>query len=273
MRRWHRLLAGAAFCAGVVNSIAGGGTLLNFPALLAFGVAPIAANATSTLALVPGSAGAAWGYRAEVRSDVRLVATLAIPSVLGGVAGALIVVRLGDALFARLVPWLILGRDSAVPVSKHSVALASRSAAPASPQYALIATFQLVVAIYGGFFGAGIGILMLAALGLAGLRDLHRMNGLKNIAAVACNGVAALTFIANRQVVWLPAAVMAAGAVTGGLTGARLAKRVGQTIVRKLRGYSSAFPSPQPCFGANSTARTLDVPLTSCHRVIQGDSS
>lgn len=237
-------LLAAAFAAGAVNSIAGGGTLLTFPALLAIGVSPLAANATSTVALVPGSLGAFWAYRGELQDDRIVLAALAVPSALGGVAGALLALRAGDTLFAALVPWLILGATGLFlanePVSRWlgrtatDVDGVSMARGPSVGSLAAMSVFQFVVALYGGFFGAGIGILMLAALGLAGMRNVHRMNAFKNFAAACINGLAAVTFAVRGRVIWWLAGAMALAAIAGGVLGARAAKKVGQNVVRRM---------------------------------------
>jgi uncharacterized protein len=230
----------AALLAGTINSVAGGGTLLTFPALLAFGVPPIAANATSTVALVPGSFSAFWGYRADLKQGSRTLLAFAIPSVVGGALGALFVNRVGDATFARLVPWLIFGATALFVVQAPLRAWIVRrldrppGAEPGRGALVAVVLFQLAVATYGGFFGAGIGILMLAALGLFGLESIHRMNGVKNFAAVCINGVASITFIALGRVHWHLALLMAAGAIIGGQLGARVAKRIGEQNVRRV---------------------------------------
>lgn len=230
----------SAFAAGAVNSIAGGGTLLTFPALLAVGVAPLTANATSTVALVPGSASAFFGYRAELRDDARTLLALGLPSVAGGILGARLALRAGDALFARLVPWLILcatvlfmAQEPLGRLLRARASSAQTEEASEQPRLWALALFQLLIAVYGGFFGAGIGILMLAALGLAGFRHVHRMNAMKNFAAVCINGVATVTFIAGRRVHWPFALVMATGAIAGGYFGAGVARRVGPRRVRQ----------------------------------------
>lgn len=235
------LLFAAAFLAGAVNSVAGGGTLFTFPSLLALGVPPIAANATSTLALVPGSFSAFYGYRGDLKGGSRTLLAFAIPSLAGGLLGALFVDRVGDATFARLVPWLIFGATglfvAQAPVRAWMVRRMDRppeAQAQGRAATAGVMLFQLAVATYGGFFGAGMGILMLAALGMMGLESIHRMNGVKNFAAVCINGVAAITFAALGRVRWSLALVMALGAVFGGLLGAGVAKRIGERNVRRL---------------------------------------
>lgn len=234
------LLFGAAFLAGVVNSVAGGGTLITFPALLAAGLPAVTANATSTVALVPGSLSAFWGYRSEVHGEGRLLLAMAIPSLVGGTLGALAADRTGDALFAKLAPLLVLGATvlfmAQDPLRRWSRAVQPAGAAGrrSAAQLAALAIFQLFVALYGGFFGAGIGILMLAALGIAGLTNIHRMNGLKNLAAVCINGLAALTFALKGRVEWPIASFMMVGGILGGYAGAGLAQRLDQRIVRRV---------------------------------------
>lgn len=241
-------LVAAGFAAGAVNSVAGGGTLLTFPALLAVGLGPVAANATSTIALVPGSAAAFWGYRDTLTEARPLLVAMAVPSALGGVLGAWLTLRAGDALFAAIVPWLLLGATalflSGGPVSAwvkrrgtsapSTAAIGSR---PSPRALGLLAVAQFAVSVYGGFFGAGMGIVMLAALTLAGMTDVHRMNGLKNAAAVCINGVAALTFVRAGAVRWPQAFLVALGAVAGGYGGAGLARRVGPRGVRAFVGF------------------------------------
>lgn len=234
------LLFLAAFAAGVVNSIAGGGTLLTFPALLAAGLPAVTANATSTVALVPGSLSAFLGYRRHVRGEGRLVMAMALPSVAGGTLGALGADRVGDEIFAKLSPLLVLGA-TVLFMAQEPLRRWSRAGRPEGPQgrrgassLAAVAGFQLAVALYGGFFGAGIGILMLASLGLLGLTDIHRMNGLKNLAAVCINGLAALTFVLTGRVDWPTAGFMGVGGVLGGYGGASLAHWIGPVLVRRL---------------------------------------
>ncbi len=228
----------AAFLAGAINSVAGGGTLLTFPSLLAFGVSPIAANATSTVALVPGSLSAGWAYRGDLRGSGKTLLTFALPSLVGGALGAFAVDRVGDATFARLVPWLIFGATALfvvqAPVRAWLLSRIDRQRPSGRGATIGVALFQLVVATYGGFFGAGMGILMLAALAMLGLESIHRMNGVKNLAAVCINGVASVTFIALGRVRWPLALLMAVGAVLGGALGAGFAKKLGERRVRAL---------------------------------------
>jgi len=233
------LLVVAAFLAGFINSIAGGGTLLSFSSLLAAQVTPVAANATSTVALVPGSLAAFWGYRGSGSADRGDTFWFAVPSLVGGVLGALLVVKSGDRVFSRLVPWLLFGAVGLFvaqePLRRWSSrrSLVKRAERPSLPQRLVVAAVQFLIAIYGGFFGAGIGILMLATMGFMGQTDIHQMNRLKNISAVAINGVAGITFALSGQVRWSLALVMMVSAVAGGYLSARVAQRVGPVWARR----------------------------------------
>lgn len=241
----YALLFMVAFLAGAINSVAGGGTLLTFPTLLAaLGQNhSIMANATSTVALVPGSLSAFWGYRSEMRGGSRRdLLWLGLPSLLGGAAGALFLLHISDALFTHLVPWLILGATVLFMVQEPIRKRLGQGRQPGQEEadpaarrgLPFVMVFQFFVAVYGGFFGAGIGILMLAALGFVGLTNIHRMNGLKNFAAVCINGVAALTFVVERRVDWPIALLMMVAAIVGGYSGAGLARRLGQANVRRV---------------------------------------
>ena len=235
----------AATVAGAVNSVAGGGTLFTFPALLGVGAAPLTANGTSTFSLVPGSLSSVLGYRRELGGARNLALALIPPSLVGGWLGAQLALWSSDALFARLVPWLILGatllflmndrlRRRFAPDLAEQVAKAPPSPSPSGRRLLALAAMQLAVAIYGGYFGAGMGILMLAALGLAGETDVHRMNALKNLAGACINGMGTITFILGDRVVWRWALPMALGAIVGGYTGAGVARRIGQANVRRM---------------------------------------
>jgi uncharacterized membrane protein YfcA len=222
----------AALAAGAVNSIAGGGTLLTFPALLA-GLSPlgaadaaVVANATSTVALVPGSLAGAWGYRREMRRARRWLYLLVGPSLAGGVIGALLVTRLDSAYFAALVPWLLLTAallflaESFLP---RKDAADSRPRPPSAGAVAGILVFQLVVAIYGGDFGAGASILILSALAVLGVGDVNQMNALKTVLGSCINGISVVVFIAEQKVAWRYALPMTVATILGGYFGARLA--------------------------------------------------
>jgi uncharacterized membrane protein YfcA len=236
-----------------VNSIAGGGTLITFPALVGLGVPALTANATSTVALVPGSVAALFGYRNELAGARQFAMTFAIPSVLGGLAGALLLLITPAATFDAVVPWLVIGASFLFVIQRPLMsAIRSRTGGSQTPAgdpasrrpSATLLGYQFLVSLYGGYFGAGIGILMLAALGFMGFSSIHRMNGLKAWAGVCTNLVAALTFAFSGIVDWRIAGAMAVGAVAGGYGGSRLAQRVSQVTVRRaiiMIGFASGF--------------------------------
>jgi uncharacterized membrane protein YfcA len=226
-------LCASAFVAGVMNSVAGGGTLLTFPALTGV-VSPALANATSTVALLPGSLAAAVGYRQEVAAVRKFVLRMLAPSLIGGYVGARLV-SLDKELFAALVPWLIL-TAAVLFLVQQRVSRWMRAHRPDHEpgpltQVGLIG-FQFLVAVYGGYFGAGIGILMLAALGFMGVGDIHRMNAAKTILAAAINVAAVVEFVRAGLVDWRYALPMAVAAILGGYAGARVARRMPPGVVR-----------------------------------------
>ncbi len=229
-------LALAGFAAGSLNAIAGGGTNLSFPALLWLGLPPVVANATSAVALWPGSLAGAWGFRGALRRARPRWLWLLVPSVVGGAAGALLLVALPSQVFAGVAPWLVLASTllfAANTVRRHR--LGEAVAAPpvvAHRSLVLGALVQLLIAVYGGYFGAGIGILMLASLGLSGVHDLAVANGLKSLFAAGINGAAIVYFIASGAVDWPTVPVMALGAVAGGWSGARVAQRLPPLVLR-----------------------------------------
>jgi len=226
----------AAFAAGAINSIAGGGTLLSFPALVWIGRPIVVANATNTVAIWPGSFAGVIGFRREIASLDRWLYLLTIPALAGGITGAVLLLRTPEKTFAQLVPFLILAATILVAaqeaIAKRIPIFAAAHEKRTAGGIVFAFVFQFIVSIYGGYFGAGMGILMLAALGLIGLRDIHQMNGLKNLLAICINGVAAIYFAISHAVVWRDAGVMAIFSIIGGYTGARLAKRLGRRFVR-----------------------------------------
>ena len=236
----HAFLCASAFFAGVMNSVAGGGTLLTFPALTAL-VSPAIANATSTVALLPGSFAGALGYRRELWECRKFVLRMLAPSVAGGFLGAYLVGRNQD-LFKVLVPWLIL--TAAVlfvvqaPLSKWVKARAAAEGAqsehhePGLLTQSLVIAFQFLVAVYGGYFGAGIGILMLSALGFMGVGDIHRMNAVKTFLAASINTASVVVFVRDGLVDWRLAWPMVVAAILGGYAGARVARRLPPSYVR-----------------------------------------
>ncbi|MDX2032948.1 MAG: sulfite exporter TauE/SafE family protein [Blastocatellia bacterium] len=232
------LLFAAAVAAGMINSVAGGGTLVTFPALVWAGYSPITANATNTLALVPGAWSGAYGYRRELATLPRRLLALLVPSVAGSLLGAFLLKRTPPGTFAALVPFLVLFATilfmvqepvqrwlRTSEVTHHSI----------TRNWLIGASFyQFLVAVYGGYFGAGIGILMLAVLGVMGLTDIHQMNGLKNVFGSTINAIAAIYFIFAGLIHWPAALLMAAGATLGGYGAVGIARRIGQKAVRRV---------------------------------------
>jgi uncharacterized membrane protein YfcA len=228
---------GAAFAAGVINSVAGGGTLLTFPTLIWLGLNSVAANATSTVAIWPGTIGSSLGYRRELRTIEARLYSLVIPSFAGGLGGAWLLRLTPPAVFDRLIPFLILFATllfmAQDPIQRW-LKYAHTEGHHAWKWLAGVLVFQLLVALYGGYFGAGIGILMLAAFGIIGLTEIHQMNGLKVLLGGAINLVAVIYFIANRMVYWPYVLIMVAGSLTGGYGGAGFARKLGGQAVRRI---------------------------------------
>lgn len=238
------LLGFAAALAGAVNSVAGGGTLLTFPALVAalagplhsVAAAAVIANATSTVALFPGAIAAALGYRGEVRSAARWIGLLIGPSVAGGLIGAWLLVTMPSRAFWASVPWLILIAASLFA----SQGLIARRMEPRSDvvpgRWAIVGLMlaQFVVSVYGGYFGAGLGILMLSTLAFMGLADIHVMNGVKSVLGACINGTAVVLFAVEGKVDWPLALFMAAASIVGGYGGARVARRLNRRLVRGM---------------------------------------
>jgi uncharacterized protein len=222
-----------AFTAGAINSVAGGGTLVSFPALVWLGVPSVVANATNTVAMWPGSMGSLWGYREEMKTVDRRMLLLIVPSLVGGILGALLLRITPAAVFDRLVPFLIFFA-TLLFLAQEPIQKRFKSGQQTKNWIYGALGFQFAVALYGGYFGAGIGILMLAALSIMGLTDIHQMNGLKNIFASCINGIAAIYFIFSGLVSWPYALVMIAGAVGGGYLGAGAARKIGRSAVRKI---------------------------------------
>jgi uncharacterized membrane protein YfcA len=233
-------IAAVSAVGGAINAIAGGGTLLTFPALLGLGIPAISANATSTVALWPGSAASLYGYRHQVAGAEAWARRLVLPSTVGGLVGAVLLLAPSEERFRALVPWLVLGATVLFAINGPLMRwLQQRTAAtPQSatdhPQLPSTAgmVLQFLVGAYGGYFGAGAGIMMLASFRYMGLTNIHQMNGLKNINGLTFNLVAALTFALKGLVLWPIALVMALGSMAGGYLMAGLAQRVPQAWVR-----------------------------------------
>jgi len=274
------IMLAAAATGGLMNAMAGGGTIVTFPTLVFLGEPAIIANATSTVALLPGAAASMAGYGKEVATHKEWLKTLLLPSIVGGGIGSVLLLRTEEKTFANLAPLLVLfatllfiwqgilnrrraRRSSAAATAAAAVAAATEDAPPAGPPAAarahrpLAATaastgttdgppslrlsrgrwltaiaLQFAISIYGGYFGAAIGILMLAVLGFLGLTNIFAMNGLKNFFGFCINGVAAAYFILRGAVVWPVALLMMAGSIAGGYGGARLAQVIGKERAR-----------------------------------------
>ena len=219
----------AGMLAGGINSIAGGGTLISFPSLVAFGEPEIISNATNTAALWPGSLSGALGYRKDTPIQRSLLLMLAIPSLIGGLMGAAILVFTAPALFNRVVPFLVLFATIMLASQDMISRKLGRSSGgehvtTAGRVWGIV--FQFFVAAYGGYFGAGIGILMLGSFSIMGLRDIHKMNAMKTPLAAIINVTAFVFFAYKGLVAWYLALLMMIGAIIGGYSGARLAKHV-----------------------------------------------
>lgn len=233
-------LVAAAFGAGAMNAMAGGGTILTFPTLVFLGLPAITANATSCVALLPGGVASLFGYRREVREHRRWLRTLFLPSLIGGAIGSVLLLRTPEKTFAFLAPLLILFATVLFMVQGALGRRALRDAPTIEPdpsaipagRWATAVVLQLGVAIYGGYFGAGIGILMLALLGFLGLSNIHAANGIKNVFNLCINAAAAGYFILRGAVSWPEALVLAAGAIAGGYAGARFARYIGKEKAR-----------------------------------------
>src|SRR3984957_20573170 len=228
---------GAAFLAGAINSVAGGGTLVSFPTLIWLGLNSVTANATSTVAIWPGTVGSMLGYRRELRAAEPRFLALIIPSLIGGIAGAMLLRLTPSSVFDRLVPFLILFA-TLLFMAQESVQRMLKTAGAqgrSSTKWLVGAMlFQLGVGLSGGYFGAGIGILMLAALSILGLKDIHEMNALKVILGGTVNGIAAAYFIWKGMVYWPYVLVMMVGAIAGGYDGAGVARKLGGRTVRRI---------------------------------------
>ena len=218
-----------------MNALAGGGTLLTFPTLVFLGMPAIQANATSTVALLPGAATSMAGYRREVGEHRQWLKTLLVPSLAGGALGSVLLLLTPERTFARLAPFLVLFATLLFlfqVLSSRRQGRPEHAAARDRARWAAAWSLQFGVAVYGGYFGAGIGILMLVILGFLGLTDIHAMNGLKNFFGICINSVAAGYFILRGAVVWPVALVMIIGASLGGYAGAHFARRIGKEKAR-----------------------------------------
>ena len=234
----YAILLAGSILGGALNSVVGGGSFVAFPALVFAGVPPVAANATSTFALWPAGVASAWAYRNDLRHPRALGWAMSAASLVGGGVGALALLRTSNTLFVRLIPWLMLVATLLFSFGGH---ITTRLRAGRAPQAAdsttalLVGTLaQLAISIYGGYFGGGMGIMMLATMSLLGMTDIHAMNGLRSVLGVLINGVAVAAFLASGLVALGPGIIMVAGATAAGYLGAAAARRIDPTWVRRF---------------------------------------
>jgi uncharacterized membrane protein YfcA len=224
------LLGGAGFLAGAVNAVAGGGSLISFPALLAVGQPAVTANVTNAVAVVPGYLGGTIGYRRELAGQRRRAIGLAATSVVGAVCGAILLLVSSEALFKAIVPFLVLFSAGLLAAQPALARVSRRSAGgESSPR---LHAMNFAAAVYGGYFGAGLGIMLLAVLGLSIEDELQRLNALKGLLSLVIGIVAAAYFAIFGPVQWDAAAIMAATSLVGGQAGAVLARRLDDRVLR-----------------------------------------
>ena len=236
------LIGVGGFAAGAVNAIAGGGTFFSFPAMLAVGLPPVVANASNSVALWPGSLSGAWAYRKELARYKRYLLPMAAASFIGGGAGGLLLLAAGDSRFAALIPWLLAFATLLFAFSPQlSTALKRLRPAKAQPAGAEHGAgspigwlVQLLVSVYGGFFGAGMGILMMASLAIGGQEDVQHINALKNLLSAVIYSVTVMTFIVAGAVSWPHTLVMVLTATLGGYWGASVARKIQGPWLRRM---------------------------------------
>ena len=228
----------AALIAGILNSIAGGGSFVSFPALLFSGLPAVQANATNTVALWPGLAASSLAYLRGLYAPLRLVIPLLVTSIVGGLAGGLLLIKTPQHTFLHLVPWLLLAGTLLFAFGHRFRGLAGKSESDRDLHrtnwrtITLISGVELLVGIYGGYFGAGIGFVILGMLAALGMRDVHAMNALRTLLAVVINVAAVVTFIAAGAVFWPQCLVMIAGSLTGGWFGAHYSQKADPRVMR-----------------------------------------
>lgn len=224
------ILLAAAFVGGAINSVAGGGSFLTFPALLFSGVPAIPANATNNTAMWMGVMASARGYREEIRTYRSVIVPAMLVSLIGSLGGAVLLLHTPPKIFEHMIPWLLLFATVVFAASP----LLTRHAAPRGVHSPWQLAAQFAVSIYGGYFGAGMGILMLAILSFSALPSMNAMNGVKNLLSIVINGVAILPFFIAGAINWPIALFMAVFSMTGGYAGARLFRRVPSRITRAI---------------------------------------
>jgi uncharacterized membrane protein YfcA len=242
---WQSLwLIVAAFLAGVLNAVAGGGSFLSFPALLATGIPPVQANATNTVALWPGQVTSIAAYRDDIRKNLRLAWPMGLAGLMGGTAGALVLLSTPQSTFMHLVPWLLLIAAVIFALSRpitrwlDQLKVARRrggmNLAPRPPRRILLFFSTIVVCFYVGYFGAGAGFLVMTLLSLFGFEDLNEINALKVVSTTAANGIAFLIFVIGGQVEWRYCLLAMVACAIGGYTSARFARMMPQSVLRGI---------------------------------------
>lgn len=236
---WNWLwLTLAAFFAGVLNAVAGGGSFLLFPAILGMKVLPVQANATNTVALWPGQLTSIAAYRRDVRRNLRLALLMGIAGLVGGTAGAVVLLNTPQMTFLHLVPWLLLAAASIFavsgPISRWLEQRKSSIVRPHAPRRLPVFLGTMVVCFYVGYFGAGAGFLIITLLSLFGFQDLNEINALKVVSTSMANGIAFLIFVVDRQVVWRYCLLAMVTCAIGGYTSASMARKVPQPVLRTL---------------------------------------
>ncbi|MFV9503774.1 MAG: sulfite exporter TauE/SafE family protein [Oscillochloridaceae bacterium umkhey_bin13] len=229
----------SAIAAGAINAVAGGGSFISFPALLLAGVPAISANATNTVALWPGVVASVGAYRRELATQRNGIVLFSVISLVGGLIGALILLQTRESVFEQLIPYLLLLATVVFTFSPQITRLTRHLSRNASregnrAQRIGILVLYFAIAVYGGFFGAGLGILTLAVLSLLGLDNIHEMNALKTLQAGLVNGIAVVTFALAGVVQWPAALLMAVGAIIGGYGGAAIARQIKPIYIRRL---------------------------------------
>ena len=233
---WHGVwLIVASFIAGTLNAVAGGGSFLSFPALLGVGVLPIQANATNTVALWPGQVTSIAAYFSDLKANYRLLVPVCSAALVGGLAGAIVLLRTGQATFMALVPWLLLFATVLFAVSAPISRWLQRRGDRGSEERPLLTPLVLgiaVVSFYIGYFGAGAGFLIMSVLALFGIQQINEVNALKVVATTVANGIAVVTFIVEGQVEWRYCLLMMITAAAGGFLGARYSRNLHPRVLR-----------------------------------------
>lgn len=221
---------------GAINAVAGGGSFIAFPALLFTGVPAVEANATNTLALWLGVTASGGAYRSRLSISKRVMIPLMAASVLGGLGGAFLLIKTPGQTFLRVLPWLMLGATLLFAFGKHLTGRIAAEISDGASSRAIggAAVFELLVAIYGGYFGGGMGIMNLAMLATLGMTDIHAMNALKVVLGGVINGVATVTFVVTRAIVWPQAVVTTIGAMLGGYFAAKWAQKLPQAWIKNF---------------------------------------